>query len=266
MRTVYVDVLIVVNMLIDAILLISAATLLQLRVKLTGLLIAACLGGLFSLAALLPPLPLPLNLLIDSICAAMLVFTACGKTDIKSFFRRTAVFFALSFFFCGIMILICTMFHPAGLEVSNDVVYFNISPVLLIIFTLICYYLLRLFHFVTNKTQGKRICSVSVSIGENQSSFRAMVDTGCDVREPFSGDYVVIAEKELITVPPDFKFQFRIIPFQSLGGSGVLKGIRADRIQIDGKELTNRIYIGLCENVLKGDVKTLVPSAVLKDL
>ena len=266
MRTVYVDVLIVVNIFIDFMLLYAAAKALQLRVKLLRLVLGGLLGGVFSLAALLPPLPWALNLLTDSICAAALVLTAYGKTDIKSFLRRTAVFFGISFFFCGIMLFICTMFRPKGIEVYNDVVYFNISPVLLILFTLVCYYLLRLYRFLTNKTNGKTVCTVKLTVGGSQAEFRAIVDTGCDVREPFSGAYVIIAERELVPLPTDLFFHKRIIPFSSLGGEGILEGFRTDRLQIDGKELSNRIYIGLCDGVLKGEVKALVPSAIMKEL
>ena len=36
--------------------------------------------------------------------------------------------------------------------------------------------------------------------------------------------------------------------------------------RIYGKEITNRIYIGICDGVLKGDVKAIVPYAIVKDL
>lgn len=57
MRTVYVDVLIVVNVFIDLLLLLCTKRLLHLRARLWRLILAAVLGGFLSLSALLPPLP-----------------------------------------------------------------------------------------------------------------------------------------------------------------------------------------------------------------
>ena len=86
MRTVYVDVLITVNIFIDFMLLVGTGRFLQLRSSLLRLILASLLGGAESLAALLPEIPLPLNLLTDLLFAAALMFVAFGRTDIRSFF------------------------------------------------------------------------------------------------------------------------------------------------------------------------------------
>ena len=263
MRTVYVDVLITVNIFIDFMLLVGTGRFLQLRSSLLRLILASLLGGAESLAALLPEIPLPLNLLTDLLFAAALMFVAFGRTDIRSFFKRTMIFFSVSFFFCGIMVFVYTIFKPKGMEIYNDVVYFNISPIALIILTLICYYIMRLLGKLTSEKAGKRICEVKVSLAGKEYGFRAMVDTGCNVREPFSGDYVIIVEREIFDGNQPIYFRKRIIPFNSLGGEGVLEGIPADKIIIDEKEISNRIYVGLCDGVLTGDVRAIVPSAII---
>ena len=57
MRTVYIDVLVVVNCFIDLLLLLCVSRLLHLRTKPLRLLFASLVGGSFSLTALLPPIP-----------------------------------------------------------------------------------------------------------------------------------------------------------------------------------------------------------------
>ncbi len=260
------DILCAVNVFIDFLLLLGAARLLRLRVSLPRLLAASVLGGALSLAALLPRLPVWLNLLSDAAGAALLVATAFGKTDVKSFLRRTAVFFAESFFFCGIMFFICSTFRPKGMEVYNDVVYFNISPILLILFTLVCYYLMKLFRFLADGAVGKPLCTVKTTVNGREYLFRAMIDTGCSVKEPFSGADVIVAERSLLMPTAASNFQYRIIPFQSLGGEGVLQGIRPESVEIDGKATGGKLYIGLCDGVLKGDVKAIVPFSITKEL
>ena len=59
-------------------------------------------------------------------------------------------------------------------------------------------------------------------------------------------------------------FPTRIIPFESLGGNGIVKGFPPDKVKIDGKEICKSIYIGICNDVLKGDVKAIIPYELVK--
>ena len=266
LHTVYVDVLIVVNLFIDFMLLVCTKRILHLGGKLIRLILSAILGGLFSLAALLPTLPWVLNLLMDFVFAAVMVLIAFGKTDVKSYCKRTAVFFAVSFSFCGVMVFVYTLFKPKGMEVYNDVVYFNISPILLIILTLVCYYTMKLINRFTKGETAKQVCLVRLVYEEFETEFTAMIDTGCDVREPFSGEYVIIVDKKLLGGLEIARLPTRVIPFNSLGGNGYIEGFRTERLYIGQTEISNQIYIGVCENILNGSVRAIVPYEITKNL
>lgn len=259
LRTVYVDVLIVVNMIIDWMMLLSVGRILKLRTKSRRILLGSAVGSVCSLVALLPRLAPPVNLIIDLVFAALMILAAYGRASPKSFIIRTVTLFAVSFSFCGIMVFICSVFHPSGIAVVNDVVYFNISPVALILLTISCFYALKLFGRLTRKDIGKRICTVNITIRSFTAEFQALADTGCHVTEPFSGSFVIIADKSCLGNITISGSSGRIIPYQSLGGSGMLEGIPADEVSIDGHSLAERVYIGICDGVLKGDIKAIVP-------
>lgn len=55
----------------------------------------------------------------------------------------------------------------------------------------------------------------------------------------------------------------QVIPFESLGGNRC-KGFPPDKVKIDGKEICKNIYIGICNDVLKGDVKAIIPYELVK--
>ena len=266
MRTVYVDVLIAVNLFIDFILLSATKSLLHIRAPFYRLLLGAAAGGVGSLAALLPSLPFWLNLPLDLALAAAIVLTAFGFGGAKRFIKRLAVYFGLSFLFSGSMIFLYSAFRPKGLAVYNDVVYFNISPVLFIILTLLCYYMLRLIKRLTKDDCVKRICNAEITICGTTLSFAALADTGCALREPFSGKPVIIAEAEILQDLRPNGDTIRLIPFESLGGSGMLRGYPIDRVLIDGAEIREKMYLGVCEGALKGEVKAIVPSLVLNEI
>lgn len=264
MKTVYIDVLITVNIFVDLILLLCTQKLLNIRARLFRIILGSLSGGLFSLAALMPTMPFGLNLLFDLLFAATIILIAFGFGMPKTFIRRVAVYFALSFSFCGFMIFVYNQFHPVGIDILNDTVYINISPVLLIILSLISYYMLKLIKRLTKGICGKSACQIEVGINQRITSFLAAVDTCCHVKEPFSGNYVIIAEDNLLR---DLHFShdtMRIIPFESLGGEGFIRGYRINSLKIDGKEVGQHVYLGVCKNVLKGEIKALVPYELIE--
>lgn len=263
MRTVYLDVLVAVNIFTDFFLLLAVKRLLHLRAPYWRLILGSVSGGAAGLVALLPRLAPALNLLIDLASAAAIVFLAFGKAPPLNYLKRVAVYFLTSFLFSGVMLFICTVFKPNGIAVYNDVVYFNISPVLLIILTLLCYYILRLIKRLAKRDCAKRVCRAEITVCGKTLSFFALADSGCDVKEPFSGGDVLIAEAEILQnfqLPHD---KMRIIPFESLGGDGLLRGYPADAAVIDGKPVGS-VWLGVCEGVLRGEVKAIVPSSLLQ--
>lgn len=260
----YIDILITVNVFIDYLLLLCVKRVLNIYARTWRIILGSAIGGAFSLTALLPRLPWGLNLPLDFLAAAVIIFAAFGKARVKTFLQRTAVYFASSFLFCGLMMFIYTLFKPDGMGIYNDVVYFDISPVLLIILTLICYYILKIIRHFTKGEIGKTTCVAEVALKGETESFTAVIDSGCSLKEPFSGAYVIIAEKRILHNLHPEGDKMRIIPFESLGGCGFLEGYRADSVRIDGRLLGCEVYIGLCEGVLKGEVKALVPFEITK--
>lgn len=263
MSTVYIDILITVNIFIDFFLILCTKLLLHIRAGLPRMVLGAVTGGALSLTALLPRLPAGLDLVISAVLAVPVVLAAFGLCKAKVFLKRTAVYFFCSFVFCGIMLAVCTSLRPKGMAVYHNVIYFNISPILLIILTLICYGAIRLFERFAKDDVCKQVCEVTVS-GENGSvTFSALADTGCQVREPFSGYYVIIAETELVA---DIKLSkgFRLIPYRTLGGNGTVRGYLPESVAIDGKKYAQPLYLGVCENVLKGDVRAIIPYELIK--
>lgn len=265
MNSIYIDILITVNIFIDYFLLILTKKVIGSNVKYFRIIIGSISGGLFSLIALLPALPFGLNIITDFTIAVLLIFITFGKCEIKTYIKRVFIFFGLSFSFGGLMIFIYLTFKPKGMGIYNDVVYFDISPVLLIVLTLICYYILLLIKKLTKSVYKSDIHNIEIKINNKSYIFNAKLDTGCNVKEPFSGKSVIVVEKEIFgDFIPD-KAKVRIIPFTSLGGRGILSGFCADNIIIDGKAVDNSVYIGICENIFNGDIKALIPGELINN-
>ena len=251
MKNIYIDILVTVNFFIDYFLLLCTKKFLGINKKYYRIIIGSVIGGITSLSALLPTLPLGLNFFIDLLIAMLIIIITFGKCEIKTYIKRVLVYFTVSFIFCGIMIFVYLNFKPANMGIYNDVVYFDISPIILIILTLLCYYIMLIIKKFTG------------NILHNYMMFCAKIDTGCNVKEPFSGNSVIIAEKNLLENFEFPKNKCRIIPFETLSGEGSIKGFAADTVIIDGKTIIYPIYLGICENVFKGDTKALVPLEII---
>ncbi len=257
-QTIYVDVLAAVNFFINYFLLLACAKFLSLPAKRGRLAAAAGIGAVFSLSILLPELPAAASLGMKLLMSAVIVLCAFGWHSARQFFRCTAAFYIISFGFAGVMLALWYFLAPQGLLVRNSVVYFNISPLLLIVLTVVCYLIITLINRITGRQAPKELfCNVTVSIGSASCSFQAKVDTGNALREPFSDYPAVVVNREAIEhiLPQKDSLNFRLIPFQAVSGSGVLKAFRPDRLTVSCRKntiRTNHVYIAISETRLEG--------------
>jgi len=248
---VYVDVLLVLNYAVTALLVVCTAKLMGIRIKRREIVTAALLGSLGSLTIFLPfmgffPLLLTRILLSGLIVLAALPFRGAGQ-----FFKGWFIFFAVNFFFAGVMLGIWMLFAPSGMLYYNGVVYFNVKPMTLLLATVAAYLLLRLGNWLSRggRLSGNR-CRATIKLKGNTCALEALIDTGNSLYEPFSGAPVIVcrleALKHLLEAPfyqalkkgdleaaarvPGVKF--RMVPYAGLGSSGALPAIQIDELFI----------------------------------
>ncbi|MCH5201761.1 MAG: sigma-E processing peptidase SpoIIGA [Oscillospiraceae bacterium] len=254
--TIYVDTLIFTNIIIDYLLLILTAKILKINFKYFRVVIASVAGGFSSLIILLPVLNFLCNLGIKTGITAILTFLAFGFNKFNIFFKRVFALFLVTMGFSGIILFLITAFESNFLTVNNSIIYLNISPILLIIFTVIAYFILQ----ITEKIRfGKvdLIHKIKFIYDETEYSFLSRYDTCCNIKEPFSGGEVILVEKNLLdklTVPNG---KIRIIPFESLGGDGIIQGFLPQELYIDNNKIHRTVYIGITENIIKGEINSI---------
>lgn len=265
MQTIYIDVLIFLNMLEDFLLLLGVKRVLRIKVKSYRLLLGSLWGGALSLAVFLPDMGFWFCCGIKLLSSITLTIITFGCKNLKLFIKEVLTLFVISFLFSGAMIFFCLAFKPKGMKIINDVVYFDISPALLIILTLIIYFILLIYKSLfKNRENGSRMYKVKILYKNNISEFSCKCDSGLSVKEPFSGSSVIIAEKSILNNIEPCRERMRIIPFESLGGKGIIYGFKAEEVYIDGKKSEEEIYIGICDNLLKEEAKGLVPENLVK--
>ena len=268
-QVVYVDVLVGVNLVVNYFLLLATARFLALPFRRGRLAAGAALGALYSLMILLPQMNVFLSLLVKLALSATIVLAAFRRSGWKAFLRATAAFYIINFAFAGLMLALWYFLAPQGLMIRNNMVYFDISPLMLIGLTVFCYFVITLIHRITGRQMPKELfCSLVVECGGRTCRCTGKVDTGNSLREPFSGDPVAVVYEPAVAAlaPPRESLNFRLIPFEAVSGSGVLEAFRPDKLTVRcGKKVieSQKVYIAMAKTKF-GEFDALISPDLLQ--
>ena len=279
-QVIYIDVLICVNLVINYFLILATSKFLYLKLKRLRLILGEVLGAVYSLYILLPDYSVFVSLIIRLFMAVTIMGAVFGFKNFKILAKSVAYFFVVSFLFSGIMFGMWYVFRPKGMAINNGVVYFNISPLLLIASSLVAYTVIEVTNRVLEKKENKNlICSVLVKVGERQVNFMAKVDTCNSLREPFSNLPVIVASEEVLrpVLPQNFQaiikenevqnfenFKIRFIPFQTVSGEGLLPAFKPDIVKIKN-DFEKEAYIAVCSKEVLPDGAFSLVNPLLMD-
>lgn len=234
--------------------------------------LGAAIGGFSGLAALLP-LPLILHWLLLFFSGCLVCFAAFYNGSWIALVKSSVTFFTFSLIFSGLIALLTEIFGINAAVVGGRV-YFNISPVLLLIFTVISYIASELFERIKGRKAPDSIfCRLHIEGNGEHTEVLAKIDTGNTLNEPFSGLPVVVIscraiQKILPAAVSDYiksgKFPttsdgFRLVPFSTVSGNGLLPAFRSDCISVKGSEKCLNCYIA----VLNGEISASGYSALI---
>lgn len=273
-QTVYIDILIGVNLIINYFLLLVTSKFLYLKFKTSRLILGEILSGIYSLYIFLPDCSAPISLAVKILMAASIVGTVFGFKNFKIFIKSIICFFTTCFAFSGIMFALWYIFRPHGMVMNNGVVYFNISPIILIVSTLISYMIIEFSNKILERRENKNlICDIFVKLKDKSFKVKAKVDTCNSLKEPFSNLPAVIISKKVVEENfPDFfnytssaetfadngNLKIRFIPFQTVSGDGLFPAFKPEFIKINSN-VQKQAYIAVCpDKTLPCEIPALV--------
>lgn len=266
-QTVYVDVLLAVNLFVNYFLLLTVRGFLHIPCRRSRLLLGAAVGALGSLLILVPALPAALSVLAKLAVSTAVVFAAFFKMRPVQMLRAFVCFYLVSFAYAGFMLAVWYFISPERIVIKNSMVYFDISPLLLALLTVAAYGAVSLLNRLAGQREASGgFCTVIVEIAGACARCTGKIDTGSTLVEPFSRDPVVVVGAPALdgVLPEGIKaalrcgaiprpdeeegaaedgagnkrpMQLRLVPFSDLSGGGVLPAFRPDRLWIRrGKE------------------------------
>lgn len=260
MRIIYLDTLLAVNLFIDYVILCVIRRLLHINTKQFRLLLGACVGALTTLTVFLPLHSVIFSAFNKILSALLVIIISFGKGSFRKQTVRLLSYIGTSMILSTTVVLINNLLKPTGVIVYKDTIYFDLSPKILLISTAVTYTLLNIYQRLSSvhKIQSQTH-KVTISADHNKkTSFECAVDTGCNLKEPFSGLPVILAEEALLKNIEIDKEHKRIIPYSTAAGSELIMGFKPAHIEIDGIPIQSGCYIGICKDKLKGEIKSIM--------
>ena len=274
---VYVDVLLVVNLIVDFFLLKITFKLLKTDPKPIRVLISSGIGAVSSLYIFFPESGAFIDITVQLIISSLMMLSALGFKTLKYFLRSVAVFFTVTCVYGGIMTALWQVLKPKGMVINNSVVYFNISPLVLILSTVSGYFLyLFLNKILALPSKTAKKCSLNLYALGKSVGLTGIIDTGNSITDVLSNSEIIIVDKavavsllgrEDFSNDPLYATRYRTIPCETVMGRSLLEGFRCDMGEIRFEDkvipLTNPV-IALSKTPIKENYSAILNPKILE--
>lgn len=293
--TIYVDIVLAENVIMNCIILIATAVILKIKIKYIRIVFASILGAIYSVVAYIGILKLYSSLILKVVLSILIVYIAFNPQRLKKLWKDLIIFYLTSFVFGGVAFALIYVIKPQDILMKNGL-FLGTYPLKTILLGAMISFLVLLvaFKMVKGKFSKKDMfCDVEIHINNNWIKTRAMIDTGNCLKEPITNVPVIVIEhnllydclpKEILNnlekiiggdfegIPQEIKERYisrlKLIPYSSLGKqNGLLLGIKPETVKIvtEEKEKKIKAVVGIYNKSLtkRGEYRALVGADVL---
>ena len=289
--TIYIDVVIIENMVMNYIILFATGIVLKTKIKHLRLILASLIGAIYSIITYISSIQIYSNMIMKIILSIIIVYISYNPQSIKIMWKQLIIFYLTSFVFGGAAFALIYIIKPQEILMRNGL-FLGTYPLKTVILGAIIAFIIIITAFKIVKTKISKkdmFCTINVKINDKELTAKAMIDTGNLLKEPITGKPVVVLEhtilydcipKEILNnlenilggdfekVPENIKMEYisklKLIPFTSLGKqNGMLLGIKPQNIKIinDNLEVEREdVIIGIYNKSLtkRGEYNALV--------
>lgn len=269
--TVYLDIIFLENLCINCIILLATALINKNSISIIKILISSLIGSVYAIIIYLSISTIFSNIILKILLSVCMVHIAYNPKNVKSLLKQLVLFYVISFTFGGVAFSLLYFVKPQEILIKNGVLI-GTYPIKIALSGVIVGFILITVAFKNYKKRLSKkdmFCNITIEFEKKYKTIKAMLDTGNLLREPLSGNPVVVVEKDkLIEIIPEeilnnvekiisgecelnldeYSSKFRVIPFTSLGKeNGLLLGLKIDHLAIDYDEQESNI-----KNVIVG--------------
>lgn len=193
MPVIYIDVLFLINFILDSGLLLITSRLSGKNTHSLRILLGGVLGGIYACSIFFVALPVWSSFIIKIFITGLMIFAAFFPFSKKEFLRFIINFYIQSFLLGGTL---SAFFYFSGRPavMSNSIYYFPFSTLQLLFIALP---LIGALYFYWKKSKNRLLsygkhCTVSIFHSNKYLSIEGLIDSGCSLYDPLSGNPVII--------------------------------------------------------------------------
>lgn len=293
--TIYIDILIVENLIMNAIILYATGIIAKSKLSFLRIFLASLVGAIYVFLEYIIKINYNLKIILRILLSIIITFIAFNPQTINKMWKELVLFYLTTFTFGGIATYLIYVLKPEKIVIKNGVFIGNYVLKVIFIGAILGTLILVISFKITKSKISKKDLKRKVKITLNDKSILldALVDTGNMLKEPITGDSVIIVEKNaLYTILPndilknidkilggdfngiseeikdEYMKRLKIIPFSSLGKqNGMLIGIKPQKIEIIDEQIEtkNNAIIGIYNKSLtkRGEYNAIIGPELL---
>ena len=271
--TLYVDMILIENIIMNYIILLTTAIVCKNSISHFRMIVASIIGAIYAVLMYIFELSIYNNLILKTLLSICMVYVTFNSKNIKILLKQITVFYLTSFCFGGATYYLLNFINSKLVKNINEN-FMGIYPIkMAILGGTIGFIIINIsFKIVKNRiTKKDLIYDINIYCDQKKVKINALLDTGNMLNDPITGIPVLIAEKQRVkdivsnkvienldndlnynvfeNIDENSKRRYSIIPFSSVGKkNGILIGFRPDYIEIhidDEKIIKRKAIIGI---------------------
>ena len=289
--TIYIDVILIENLLMNYIILYATGIVLKIKIKHLRLFFASLIGAIYTVISYISKVEIYSNFILKFLLSIVIIYVAFNPQKAKILWKDILIFYLTSFVFGGAAFALIYIIKPQEILMKNGL-FLGTYPLKTVFLSAIIASVIGIFGFkiVKNKISKKDMyCQIIIKLNNKEIQTTAMVDTGNLLKDPITGNPVIVVESSLLEkilplelllnldkiiggefenvteeIRNTYMNKLKLIPYASLGKqNGMLIGIKADEVKIikeDETQLKNNVIIGIYNKPLtkRGEYRALI--------
>ncbi len=257
---VYADLLFLINFVVVFIVIGIVCAYKYVKLSLKRRMFASLMGGAFSVFIYVCNFITPVKGFIYLVSVFVICKSAFGG-GIKKNINNMVVFLFVIFLIQSVLVLLVSFFeNDVILTLKNNVLYFDVSPGLILLCFLITYPVVCILSEIMRVQKNNRVYNITIINNGKSVSVKALYDSGNVLKEPVSKKNVIILEAEFAQKILNGDEKMTQIPYCTVSGNGIINAFMPDVIFVDDTCFLKRQYIAITHNRLSdcGEYNALI--------
>ncbi|HIR49075.1 MAG TPA: sigma-E processing peptidase SpoIIGA [Candidatus Faecimonas gallistercoris] len=254
---VYLDLVFFINFFFDFLILLATKLVLKENISFWRLIIGSLVASLSIFLLFLSLSSLEL-FLIKVVASVFIILVTFGK---KNFFQDLLYFYLISIILGGFLYL----FDISFTYENQGIVFFGHGLGLNLIAMCILSPIFLYFYIKENKRYKRQISithSVEIYVGKKVYHLKGMLDTGNQLKDPYSGKSVILLDSKIQIPMPKFFY----VPYKALNTEGIIPCCKVERVIVDDV-VFSKCLVGISKTKFSlGGVDCILPNQFKEEL